>query len=88
MYGMSRVFLGDEAADALGVPDGHAKHVVRAVRPALFVLDQARLRVLGRERVTARGYAGREAALAELKAANGMTHDLVDSVPGAVGAAG
>lgn len=86
MYGMSRVFLGDEAADSLGVPDGAAKHVVRAVRPALFALDQARLRVLGRERVTARGYAAREAALAELKAANGMTHDLVDAVPGAVGA--
>ena len=42
--------------------------------------------MLGRERVTARGYAAREAALAELKAANGMTHDLVDAVPGAVGA--
>ena len=85
MYGMSRVFLGDEAADALGVPDGAAKHVVRAVRPGLFVLDQARLRFLGRERVTARGYAARDVALAQLKADNGMTHDLVDAVPGAVG---
>ncbi len=86
MYGMSRVFLGDEAADALGVPDGAAKHVVRAVRPALFALDQVRLRVLGRDRVTARGYASRDVELARLKAANGMTHDLVDAVPGAVGA--
>ncbi len=86
MYGMSRVFLGDRAADALGVPDGSAKHVVRAARPALFVLDQARLRVLGRDRVTARGYASRNAELARLKAENGMTHDLVDAVPGAVGA--
>ena len=85
MYGMSRVFLGDEAADALGVPDGAAKHVVRAARPALFALDQARLRVLGRERVTARGYAARDVEMARLKAANGMTHDLVDAVPGAVG---
>ena len=86
MYGMSRVFLGDRAADALGVPDGAAKHVIRAARPALLALDQARLRVLGRDRVTARGYAARDVALAELKAANGMTHDLVDAVPGAVGA--
>jgi hypothetical protein len=88
MYGMSRVFLGDEAADALGVPDGAAKHVVRAARPVLFGLDQARLRVLGRERVTARGYEARDVEMARLKAVNGMTHDLVDAVPGAVGAAG
>ncbi len=86
MYGMSRVFLGDEAADALGVPDGAAKHVVRAARPVLLALDQARLRVLGRERVTARAYATRASELARLKAENHMTHDLVDSVPGAVGA--
>ena len=88
MYGMSRVFLGDQAADSLGVPDGAAKHVVRAVRPGLFVLDQARLRLLGRDRVTARGYAGRDVELARLKAENGMTHDLVDAVPGAVGSGG
>jgi hypothetical protein len=87
MYGMSRVFLGDEAADSLGVPDGAAKHVVRALRPALFVLDQARLRVLGRDRVTARGYVARDVAMAQLKADNAMTHDLVDAVPGAVGGA-
>ncbi len=86
MYGMSRVFLGDPAADALGVPDGAAKHVIRALRPGLLALDQARLRVLGRERVTARGYAARDVELARLKAENGMTHDLVDSVPGAAGA--
>lgn len=88
MYGMSRVFLGDEAADALGVPDGSAKHVVRALRPLLRGVDQARLRTLGRERVTARGYAHRAAEMARLKAENAMTHDLVDSVPGAVGAGG
>lgn len=88
LYGMSRVFLGDDAADALGVPDGAAKHVVRAARPALLALDQARLRVLGRERVTARGYRARDAEMTRLKALNGMTHDLVDAVPGAVGATG
>lgn len=33
MYGMSRVFLGDQASDALEIPDGLAKHVVRAVAP-------------------------------------------------------
>jgi hypothetical protein len=87
MYGMSRVFLGDEAADSLGVPDGAAKHVLRAARPVLLGLDQARLRVLGRERVTARGYVARDRELARLRAEEGMTHDLVDSVPGAVGSA-
>jgi hypothetical protein len=88
MYGMTRVFLGDEASDALDVPDGAAKHVVRALRPGMYVADQARLRVLGRERVTRRGYAARERDLARMKAEHGMTHDLVDAVPGAVGHAG
>jgi len=88
MYGMSRVFLGDGPADALGVPDGSAKHVVRALRPLLLGLDQTRLRVLGRDRVTARGYAHRASEMARLKAENAMTHDLVDSVPGAVGSGG
>jgi mpaB/rubber oxygenase-like protein len=88
MYGMSRVFLGDEAADSLGVPDGSAKHVVRALRPFLYGLDQTRLRALGRRRVTARGYAHRASEMARLKAENAMTHDLVDSVPGAVGSGG
>lgn len=85
MYGMTRVFLGDQRADSLGVPDGAAKHVVRAARPLLLGLDQARLRVLGRERVTARGYAARDRDLARLRQEHGMTHDLVDAVPGAVG---
>ena len=85
MYGASRVFLGDPAADTLGIPDGAAKHLVRAARPGLTLLDQARLRVVGRERLTARGYAERDRELARLKAENAMTHDLVDAVPGAVG---
>lgn len=85
MYGMSRVFLGDAASDALQIPDGAAKHLVRAARPGLRLLDLARLRMLGEERVTARGYAARERDLARLKEEHGMTHDLVDAVPGAVG---
>lgn len=88
MYGMSRVFLGDEAADALEIPDGVAKHVVRAVRPGLRALDLARLRLLGPARVTERGYAARTRDLARLKDEHGMTHDLVDAVPGAIGHAG
>lgn len=85
MYGMSRVFLGDDAADSLAIPAGSAKYVVRALGPALRLADRARLRILGPDRVTARGYAERERELARLKAENGMTHDLVDAVPGAVG---
>jgi len=85
MFAMSRVFLGDEAADRLGVPDGIGKHVLRAARPGLYALDRLRLGLLGHERVTARGYVARETELARLKAENQMTHDLVDSVPGAVG---
>ncbi|WP_196780918.1 oxygenase MpaB family protein [Nocardioides sambongensis] len=85
MYGMSRVFLGDRAADALAIPDGPAKHVVRALRPGLVLADRARLRLLGRDRVTAQGYLARDRELARLKAEHAMTHDLVDAVPGAVG---
>ncbi|TIC88530.1 DUF2236 domain-containing protein [Nocardioides sp. GY 10113] len=85
MYGMSRVFLGDEAADALEIPDGGAKHVVRALRPGLFLADQARLLAFGRERLSARGYQARDRELLRLKREHGMVHDLVDAVPGAVG---
>jgi hypothetical protein len=74
-----------DAADGLGIPDGSAKHVVRAARPGLTLLDQARFRLLGRERVSARAYAERDRELARLKAEHAMTHDLVDAVPGAVG---
>lgn len=88
MYGMSRIFLGEQASDALQIPDGRTKHVLRALRPGLFALDQARLAVLGRERVTRRGYVARDRELARLKAENQMQHDLVDAVPGAVGSTG
>ncbi len=87
MYGMSRVFLGDPASDALDVPDGIAKHVVRVLRPGLFTLDKVRHAVLGRERLTAAGYRERDRELARLKAEQGMVHDLVDAVPDAVGGA-
>lgn len=86
MYGMSRVFLGDEAADALAVPDGPTKHVVRLLRPGLRGLDLARHALLGRERLTAAGYVERDRELARLKAEHGMTHDLVDAVQGEAGA--
>lgn len=85
MYGMSRVFLGDAAADSLDIPDGPTKHVIRAARPVLWGLDQARLRIFGRDRVSAVGYATRQRELARLKDEHGMRHDLVDAVPGAVG---
>ena len=84
MYGMSRVFLGDAAADALGVPDGFAKHAVRLSRPVLHGLDRARLS-RGRERATERGYAARDREMTRLREEQAMTHDMVDSVPGAVG---
>lgn len=41
--------------------------------------------MLGPDEVTARGYAARDLEMARLEAENGMTHDLVDAVPGAVG---
>jgi hypothetical protein len=85
MYGMSRIFLGDEAADRLGIPDGHAKTVVRVLGPGLTLVDQARLRLFGEDRVTARGYAVRDRELARMKAEHLITHDLIDAVPGAVG---
>ncbi|HEY9562302.1 MAG TPA: oxygenase MpaB family protein [Nocardioides sp.] len=85
VYGMSRVFLGDRVADQLSVPDGPAKHVLRVARPGLRLLDRARHGLLGAERLTAAGYAARDEALVRMKAEQGMGHDMVDSVPGAVG---
>lgn len=85
MYGMSRVFLGEDAADSLHIPDGVAKHVVRLAAPGLMVLDQARTRLLGRERIADAAYPIRDRELARLKAQHAITHDLVDAVPGAVG---
>ena len=85
MYGMSRVFLGDESAGALGIPDGPTKHLIRAARPVLFGLDQLRLGALGRKRVSRLGYVVRDREMARLRAENAMSHDLVDAVPGAVG---
>ncbi|MFC6152457.1 oxygenase MpaB family protein [Nocardioides yefusunii] len=85
MYGMSRIFLGQQAADALDVPDGVAKFVLRAARPLLLGLDQTRLLIQGRDGATRRGYVARDRELARLRAEQEMTHDLVDSVPGAVG---
>ncbi|MFS3129459.1 oxygenase MpaB family protein [Nocardioides sp. Bht2] len=85
MYGMSRVFLGDDAADSLDIPDGVAKHVIRVAAPGLMLLDQLRLRVLGRQRITEAAYPIRDRELARLKAQHAIEHDLVDAVPGAVG---
>jgi hypothetical protein len=69
----------------LGIPDGHAKTVVRVLGPGLTLVDQARLRLFGEDRVTARGYAVRDRELARMKAEHLITHDLIDAVPGAVG---
>lgn len=85
MYGMSRVFLGEDAADSLAIPDGVAKHVVRLAAPGLMALDQVRMRVLGRERIAAASYPVRDRELARLKEQHAIKHDLVDAVPGAVG---
>ncbi|WP_211348952.1 oxygenase MpaB family protein [Nocardioides litoris] len=87
--GMTRVFLGSAAADDLGVPGGPLERFaalgVRAAAPGLLVADQSRLLLLGRQRVTRRAYAVREREMDRLRREQGMLHDLVDAVPGAVG---
>ena len=71
----ARRFGGDGAGD---VPAHHADEVPE--NEAVRQCD-----VVGRDRATRRGYAVRDRELARLKRDHGMTHDLVDAVPGAVG---
>lgn len=89
MHGLQRVFIGDADADALGIPDGRFKHLLRRVGPVLAVADSAQ-RVGGARRARARVekyYRARDVAMARMREDYRVTHDLVDAAPGPQAAA-
>ena len=82
MYGLQRVFIGDADADALRIPDGPVKHVLRRIGPALALVNRIQdLRYPDRERVTLRAYKGRDVSMERMRADYRVEHDLVDAAP-------
>lgn len=82
VHGLERVFLGDDIATELGVPESRSKHVFRAVGPIARrinnELDQSRRLVEWRTRLGDR-YADQQEA--RLRSTYGVKHDLVDASP-------
>ncbi|MBA5848436.1 oxygenase MpaB family protein [Gordonia amicalis] len=81
MYGLQRVFIGDQDADALGIPDGTIKHVLGRVGPALALAGSAQRRG-GARRARARiekAYRVRDAEMARMRADYRVGHGLVDA---------
>lgn len=82
MRSLQRVFIGDDAADELHIPDGRLKHVVGRVGPLLAVAARVRLAVAGDpDRLTRSAYLARDEDMDRMRAAYRVTHDLVDNAP-------
>ncbi len=80
--GLTRAFLGDEAASKLGVPDTVFKHLPTVISPVVGGVN----RVLGvvpgvNEWRTRRALAGYPQVMAQQRKRYGMMHDLVDAAP-------
>lgn len=82
IHGYQRAFVGDAAAEALGIPDTALKHLPRVASPvrAMAFAAHDRLIPAGKRRRTARGFRHRERELARLRRAYRVDHDLVDDV--------
>ncbi len=82
VHALERIFLGDEIADELAVPDTRVKHLVRVVGPVLGLvnagLDRLRWTLPLR---TALGKRYRVKQDARLRSRYGVQHDLVDASP-------
>ncbi|GAA10986.1 MULTISPECIES: oxygenase MpaB family protein [Gordonia] len=81
MYGLQRVFIGDDDADALGMPDGKIKHLLGRVGPSLALAGSAQ-RLGGSRRARARiekAYRVRDAEMARMRDDYRVTHGLVDA---------
>ncbi|WP_279100511.1 oxygenase MpaB family protein [Gordonia bronchialis] len=82
MHGLQRVFIGDDDADALGIPDTRLKHVLARVGPVLSLVAPARRTVFGgRQALTERSYRIRDDEMTRMRATYRVTHDLVDAAP-------
>ncbi|MGV9672270.1 oxygenase MpaB family protein [Gordonia sp. NPDC003504] len=80
--GYERVFLGDHDADALQIADRRVKHLLPRLSPLLRLVGRAQVRRAGGlEAFTAQAYAERDVEMSRMRAAYGMTHDMVDTAP-------
>jgi len=82
VYGLERVFLGDEIAGELGVPDSRSKHVIRRAAPALAAVNRQLDRSERFREIRTRWgnrYADKQEA--RLRSRYGVAHDLVDASP-------
>ncbi|WP_101525903.1 oxygenase MpaB family protein [Nocardioides houyundeii] len=82
VHGLERVFLGDEIADELGVPNTRVKHLIRAVGPVLGSANRVIDRIPGTLGPrTGWGDRYRLKQDARLRARYSVHHDLVDAAP-------
>ncbi|GAA4673078.1 hypothetical protein [Gordonia humi] len=82
--GLQRVFLGDDAADELGIARSRLADVVRIARPLLVASVRVRAFAAGGgASLIARGYRERDGEMDRMPAAYGVTHQMVDDAPAA-----
>lgn len=82
MQSLQRVFIGDEAADELQIPDGRLKHVIKWIGPALAVAGQGRVLLAGgTERLTRNAYRSRDDEMTRMRTTYRVTHEMVDDAP-------
>jgi hypothetical protein len=82
VHGLERVFIGDQIADELGIPDTKFKHVIRRVGPVLGVVNGALDRMpwtLGPR--ARRGERYQVEQEERLRTKYAVQHDLVDESP-------
>lgn len=80
--GLTRAFLGDEAATKLGVPDTAFKYLPTVMSPVVGSINRALAAVPGLTALrTHRALARHATVMADQRQRYGMAHDLVDAAP-------
>jgi ER-bound oxygenase mpaB/B'/Rubber oxygenase, catalytic domain len=80
--GLTRAFLGDEAATKLGVPDTALKHLPRVLSPVIGGTNRILAAVPGISALrTRRALANHGRVMAEQRARYGVRHEMVDDAP-------
>ena len=79
-HSLQRVFIGDEDADALHIPDSPLKYVLGRIGPVLALVNRVQeIRYPDRERTTLRAYKVRDVAMDRMRVDYRVEHDLVDA---------
>lgn len=80
--GLQRTFLGDAAADELGIAPSRLAPVIRRAHPVFVTCGRLRIALRGgRATLTERGYRDRDVEMARLRRTYGIDHELVDDAP-------